>query len=813
MTALHLRKIAEDHPRLARRLLSSLNPPAAEILSLIRSALVARGYRAVSADAPELAAIPPATWEAHGFTAAGPAAWKAEPWMPSWLDHCGTPPDEAVARRECRRPDWRLTADRFYTESVGHGQYLSPGQKAAVRAVSTAQAGDAIICVLPTGSGKTDVVLTRAINRRPRQTCLVVPTVALALDLERRVRDLTGHATRFAYHGGLTSDEKAELAQRVLEGVQWLVVTSPEAACTVLARPLEVAASEGRVDMLAIDEAHMVADWGDDFRPAFQTLAGLRRRMLDRAPADQRPVTVMLTATLDGHGLETLRRLFPGDQELLVSAQVTRPEPAWWMSHCDTEEEKRRRFLEVCRYLPRPLIVYTTLHTSDRSTNVRTTLEWLRAAGLRAVEGITGDKTAQQRSDAAKGLGLYGDKSQDLDIVVATSAFGLGVDLPDVRGVIHLCVPESVDRLYQEIGRSGRDGNASASVVLWTETDAEVARGLTEARLIGDQKAWKRWRSMSIGETEGDRRRVDLTAATDDVTYPWSDANHYWNLQTLSAMDRAGMIRLDWPTPPEIPVDAGDEQLRDIFAAHRRSTAVHILQGDLADENRFRQRFRDAQSRSRNATAASLQSATAVLDGLNTCVNGFLADHYRLIAGSSLLTAVRQCGGCPACRAARLSPIVSASPVKPLFDGMFTVEPKAALCDLAPEGKLCLWIDGHQPEEEQEAVKRLVALGVVALVSPGPWSPTPRNADRVWWEDRVVDEFVFEEALRVPTLVRIQGDDPPPAKAALLLSKLSRGPLTVVLTTGDQPSPFDDRALLRESWGRAYRVNHILRRL
>ena len=265
-----------------------------------------------------------------------------------------------------------------------HREYLSPGQKASVRAVSAALGGDAVICVLPTGSGKTDVVLTRAIRSRPRQTCLITPTVTLALDLERRVQDLTGEHVTFAYHGGLASERKAELAQRVREGTQWLIISSPEAACTVLMGALEAAAVEGRLDLLAIDEAHIVAEWGDDFRPAFQTLAGLRRRIVDRAPADQRPVTVMLTATLDDYGLETLRRLFPGDRNLLVSAQITRPEPAWWMSHCATDGEKRERFLEACRHLPRPLIVYTSLHTSERSTNVRTALSWLHAAGLNA---------------------------------------------------------------------------------------------------------------------------------------------------------------------------------------------------------------------------------------------------------------------------------------------------------------------------------------------------------------------------------------------------------------------------------------------
>ena len=162
------------------------------------------------------------------------------------------------------------------------------------------------------------------------------------------------------------------MTQRFREGVQWLIITSPEAACTALARPLEAAAAEGRLDLFAIDEAHIVAEWGDAFRPAFQTLAGLRRRILGPRARRPRPVTVMLTATLDDYGLQALRRLFPGDRELLVSAQVTRPEPSWWMSHCGTEDDKRERFLEACRHLPRPLIVYTSLHTSERSTNVPT---------------------------------------------------------------------------------------------------------------------------------------------------------------------------------------------------------------------------------------------------------------------------------------------------------------------------------------------------------------------------------------------------------------------------------------------------------
>jgi superfamily II DNA helicase RecQ len=811
MTTYSLAELAEASPRLARRLQTSARSRPEEILPLIRAMLVGRGYDSVAVS-PELAAIPDGAWRDHGF-ADGEGQWRAQTWLPKWLGDHRTAPDEAPAHLASRRPNWRLSPDRFYAEYAHRKEYLSPGQKASVRAVSAACGGDAVICVLPTGSGKTDIVLSRAMASRPRQACLIVPTVALALDLERRVQELTGeHDTTFAYHGGLLAATKTELTQRFREGAQWLIITSPEAACTALARPLEAAAAEGRLDQFAIDEAHIIAEWGDAFRPAFQTLAGLRRRILDLAPSDRGPVTVMLTATLDNYGLEALRRLFRGDRELLVSAQVTRPEPSWWMSHCETEDDKHDRFIEACRHLPRPLIVYTSLHTSERSTNVQTARSWLDGAGLTSVASVAGGVSSRKRQQAVRGLRLAGDATDDLDIVVATSAFGLGVDIPDVRAVIHLCVPESVDRLYQEVGRSGRDGKASVSMVLWTDTDAEVAQGMAEARLVGDEKAWKRWRGLRQGAIKDKVMTVDLTALTEDVTYPWSDANRYWNTQVLLAMDRAKMIELEWPEPPEVPAESTDEELQEIFAARRNSMSIRIRQSDLADEAVFRERFRDAQSRSHTAAGASVESAIGILDGLGTCVNRYLAEHYQLSTDSGTLPAIRQCGGCPDCRAHGRPPVVARQPTRPMFDGALATPARPVLRRLAPGGRLCVWTDGPQPDAEQELTERLVGHGVMALVAVGSWSPPPRTARTAWWADTVEGRLDTSDDLGVPTLVRIsQGI--PASRWALLLDRLARGPLTVVLTDRDQPSPFGGPAFLRESWGPSYYIDHILRRL
>jgi hypothetical protein len=813
VTALSLAEVAGACPRLARRLQRPQPPIPAEILPMIRSDLVARGYEAV-AECAELAAIPPAAWQAHGFRPSADG-WHAEPWLPAWLASEGTAPDLDPARMAGRRPNWQMAVDRFYADAARRLAYLSPGQKGSVRAVSAARSGDSVICVLPTGSGKTDVILTRAIRSRPRQSCLVVPTVALALDLEARIRQIAGAGQQFAYHGDLPDQEKTNLAQRLRDGVQWLVITSPEAACTALARPLEAAAAEGRLDLFAIDEAHIVAEWGDAFRPAFHALAGLRRRLINRAPDGRKPVTVMLTATLDDYGLQTLRRLYPGTRELIISAQVTRPEPAWWMSHCTTEDDKRERFLEACRHLPRPLIVYTTLHTSGQATNVPTVLSWLREAGLRAIVGVTGADRPGARRAAILGLSLAGNVADDLDIVVATSAFGLGIDISDVRGVIHLCVPESVNRLYQEVGRGGRDGNASVSLVLWTDADAQVAQQMTEARLIGPDKAWKRWQAMTTSGTaafDGDLATVDITTPTDDVTYPWSEANRYWNTQVLSAMDRAGMIHLEWPVPSDVPPDATDEQLQEAFARYRTTMSARIKHGNLADGTAFRRRLRAAQQMSRTAATASMESATTILSGLDRCVNRYLADHYRLSVPSGVLSATRQCGGCPNCRAHRLPPLVLSRPVELLSAGRLAVPAQTILRDLAADGRLCVWTDEPDPDAEEELVRRLVRRGVIALVAAGPWSPSPVLERSLWWTDTVAHRLAAPspDGLLVPTLVRIDFGGPRLDEAALLLGRLARGPLTVALTTSDQPSPFGGPELLRESWGPAYHINDIL---
>lgn len=812
MLEITLDDLLEADLRLTRRLASEPSS-LADVAALVRTGLVARGDSRLRMPADLAERWSADAWSRHGLTYDG-TSLTALRWLPPWLDHHGTAPDEAPSHLTPRRINALVPADPFYARTSHFATSKTLGQRDALRIVAVAEPGDTVICILPTASGKTDVVLTRALRERPRQSVVIVPTVSLAIDLERRVQSWLGVKDRFAYHASLDPMVKGQISNGIADGNQWLTIASPEAVCTRLALPLRAAAERGSLGLIALDEAHIVAEWGDEFRPAFQIVAGLRGSLVEASPQYMAPTTVLLTGTLDAHGLTTLRRLFSGRSEVVISAQATRPEPAWWSASCVDEKQKRDRLIEALANLPRPALVYTTLHTSSRSSNPATVLSWLKAAGFKAVDTVASHSSVAQRQAAIQGLRLAGDANGDLDIVVATSAFGLGIDIDDIRTVIHLCVPESVDRLYQEVGRSGRDGRATASLVLWTENDEEIANQIARARLIGPDLAWKRWRSMRAGATGARRLPVSLTAAHDTVTYPWRDANRYWNTQTLAGMERAGMIRRHWPEPSEVPAAADEDELASFFDAERTTAAIEVLDSDIADERVFRQRFQQGQRTSRLATSAAFDAATRLLHGTGECTNQYIARRYELTDGNgNVLPVAIGCGGCPHCRRAGRRPHAAA-----VFDsgysGYVTRQSDEHLQALSPDGRLSVRNDGLDRRAEQVLLSRLVRHGLIALVTPRrEVGIASTGGEGLWWVDEIREwSMRIAEPWRVPTLLWIDEtvDDDLLARA---LVRLSRQPLGVLMAPPQRPDPRNPKQSLHDAWMPAYWIEDLLRRL
>lgn len=806
-----LDELCRSDPRLERRL-RRLSSPCRDVLPLLRSALIrsqADGVDRTGNSLMELSSL----FGAHGLELADTAV-RVRPWRPDWLDVSALHSvDMASARRKPRQGSRSVAADTFYTALTKRESYRTEALRAAVRCAVVAGEGDVVTCVLPTGSGKTDVFLAAALRARPRQSIIVVPTVSLALDLEVRIREMVGDSLPYAYVGSLSSEAKAEFRRRLRDGSQWLTVTSPEAACTALASPLEEAAMAGRLAIIAIDEAHIVSEWGDDFRNEFQSFAGLRRRLLSIAPEGSGPATLLLTGTLDQHGFDTLTRLFAGKQHVLVSQQVTRPEPEWWSAKCADEQEKKERLLEAVAHLPRPLLVYTSLHTSDRSTNITDVVGWLRDAGYRAVQAVGGSDGLARRQTALSGLRMAGPHDGDLDIVVATSAFGLGVDIHDVRAVIHVCVPESVHRLYQEVGRSGRDGNATVALSLWTEVDEKVADDMSTARMISSSLAWRRWKLLRLGTISGQTIKVDLSAAHDGVTYPYSDANRYWNIHTLLSMERVGMLEMQWPDPPEVTGDESEEEVAAKFAAQNMTATVKVLEGDLVNEDVFVKRFERGRARVRGANAASFESAMTLLDRPDACIADVIAEQYTFVDHEKRSVPVdAHCGGCPSCRRSS-QPQNWVMTRSPHVSGGVHGGPVNLAGRVAASGLWCIHGQHHEGLALETLVRRLVSHGIARLVTDDPTHATTfrLGGDKPhWWEtSRSFRDDGFRGCL-VPSLVLADSiaDD---ARLSEVLQKVTALPLAVIVTRDARIDPDDDRLQLFERFSPHVEIETFLR--
>jgi ATP-dependent DNA helicase RecQ len=521
-----------------------------------------------------------------------------------------------------------------------------------------------------------------------------------------------------------------------------------------------------------VDEAHIVTSWGVEFRPEFQALSGFRRDLLRVATAARQSgfKTILMSATITEDALDTLAALFgePGPVEYVASVFV-RPEPEYWVHACGSVGERLALVVDAARHLPRPAVIYVS-----RREDASLVADHLRADGNMRIGVVTGDTPPGQRGRI---IGQWRGESyapelsglvSDVDIVVGTSAFGLGVDQSDVRSVLHACVPESIDRYYQEVGRGGRDGLASAAVMLHAPSDLDVAEDLSTKRVIGVELGLERWAAMltSAQSIGANRYRVSLETQRRTIVRN-SRENEAWNLRTLSLMIRAGLIHADSEAPPAAD-DTTEDEASEAFHRYITSALIEVTNPGHLDPEVWKQSVEPARQQTIRATASAHSLMLQALRGDRDLADIF-TEAYRISPGSPLgalaeTTPKRGCGGCPHCRKIGRCPYAGqAATPEPVAEPQSLVTPVLSEITGGPTGTLIVMIDPgpmrrrRRWPEFAELLMALVRHGVRLLSAP----PAVLDLSAVATAHRATrDGFLFLEhnpahifAPKVPTLI------------------------------------------------------------
>ncbi len=357
------------------------------------------------------------------------------------------------------------------------------------RIVQHVVAGNNAFVLMPTGGGKSLCYQIPAIAR-PGMGLVVSPLLALMADQVAALRQAGVKAA--ALNSDLPPDERRALWRDIRGGALDLLYVAPE---TLLRPDVLERLTEVKLSLIAIDEAHCLSQWGHDFRPSYRQLDAVVARFADTP-------RMALTATADEPTrAEILSHLAIAEADAFI-AGFDRPNIRYAIEEKDNPRAQLKDFLK--RHEGESGIVYCL---SKRKTEE--TAAWLRDQGYDALAYHAGmDKAAREANQMRFQHG-------EAVVMVATIAFGMGIDKPDVRFVAHVDLPGSIEAYYQETGRAGRDGLPSDTLMLYGPEDIALrSRFIEESDAPDQRKRMERQKLdalLGLAETAGCRRQVLLS--------------------------------------------------------------------------------------------------------------------------------------------------------------------------------------------------------------------------------------------------------------------------------------------------------------
>ncbi|MFN0014506.1 MAG: ATP-dependent DNA helicase RecQ [Saprospiraceae bacterium] len=316
--------------------------------------------------------------------------------------------------------------------------------------IDSVLAGRDTLALLPTGGGKSVCYQVPALCRDG--LCLVIsPLIALMKDQVSQLKQRGIPAA--AIYAGMSRRELDIVFENACNGSYKLLYLSPERLRTDLAVER---VKRMQVNLLAVDEAHCVSQWGYDFRPPYLQIADFRQRLLPQTPL------LALTATATPEVVLDIQEKLGFRQAAVYRQRFERPNLSYSVLY---ESNKREKLLDILRNVPGSGLVY--LRSRGETKEIARYLQEQRISADFYHAGLDMEERSQKQEAWINGR---------TRIMACTNAFGMGIDKPDVRLVVHLSLPDNLEAYFQEAGRAGRDGKKSFAVLLYAPGYADTLR-------------------------------------------------------------------------------------------------------------------------------------------------------------------------------------------------------------------------------------------------------------------------------------------------------------------------------------------------